>query len=576
MAYHKIHDTGKGKLRNRNTRVVAYCRVSTGNSDQKQSFQAQQDYYLHKFKEQGYTVAPTGLLHKLKGGDEFIEGIYADEGISGTSTKKRVAFLQMIEDAKKGLFDVIFVKSVSRFARNTVDGLRYCEELRAVGVAVMFEDYNVCSISEDKDFELSLFFSLAQKESQTKSYNVKWGIRRSQQAGTWVTQASFGYNKVGRDLEINEAEAEVVKEIFKIYIEEGWGFAKIASYLQNKGVPTKRNAKWNMRRINEILSNPIYKGVLRVHTIENRTIKDHSDKIMIPEDEHIVSIREDLRLVSDDVWEKANEQKSHRSAQMGAGSKPSRKYKYSSFLYCWGCGGAFRAKNIWRHQQTPLKYEKENIPKEYCCNTRDTYRRSVICPTQRRVSIRESRIDEIMAEQITKMKQDKSYLDNLFYVYEVVTRGFPKTEEEKAELYRRREDINTEIRLVLRRAMDKDTSVYDEILDELEKELEEINTEISKEETRQVAVQLDYDKYQKYLAKVDSIDPNNFTRVELQELFTRVEVLQLEQAIEGWNKGVATGLIFEYKFIDMPQMELVNRACAMGIPSLEMAEIVIV
>lgn len=561
-------------LRNRNIRVVAYARVSTGSEEQKQSFQAQQAYYLQKFREQGYTIAPTGLLHRLKGEDQIIEGIYADEGISATSTKNRVAFLKMIEDAKKGLFDMIFVKSVSRFARNTEDGLHYCEELRKVGVAVMFEDYNICSISEDKDFELSLFFSLAQKESQTKSYNVKWGIRRSQQAGTWVTQASFGYNKVGRNLVINEAEAEIVKEIFNIYLDEGWGFAKIASYLQEKGVPTKRGAKWHMRRIKEILSNPVYKGVLRVHTIENRTIKDHSDKIQIPENEQIVSYREDLRIVSDEIWEKAQEQMALRSSQMTSGNKPSRKYKYSSFLYCWGCGGAYRAKKIWRHKRDPIKYDE--IPVEYCCNTRDAYRKGVICPTERRITLRESRIDEIVAEQIIKMKQDRSYLDTLFSVYELVTRGIPKSEEEKAELYKRREEINKEIRIVLKRAMDKDTSVYDEILDELEDELKTVNGEISKEETRQTALEADLERYHKYLAKVDSVDPYNFSRVELQELFNRVEVLALEQDLKGWSKGVATGLIFEYKFIDIPQMELISRACAMGIPSLEMAEIVIV
>ena len=565
--------TGRN-LRNRNIRVVAYARVSTGSEDQKQSFQAQQEYYLQKFRELGYTIAPTGLLHRRRGKDQVIEGIYADEGISATSTKNRVAFLRMIEDAKKGLFDMIFVKSTSRFARNTVDGLSYCEELRKVGVSVLFEDYNVCSISEDKDFELSLFFSLAQKESQTKSYNVKWGIRRSQQMGTWVTQASFGYDKVGRDLVINEAEAEIVREIFSIYLDEGWGFSKIATHLHAKGVPTKRGGKWHMRRIAEILANPVYKGELRVHTLENRTIKDHSDKIQIPEEEQIVSYREDLRIISDEMWEKAQEQKALRSSQKISGSKPSRKYKYSSFLYCWGCGSTYRAKRIWRHKQDPIKYE--DIPLEYCCCARDAYRKGVFCPTERRIKIRESRIDEIVAEQIIKIKQDKSYLDTLFSVYELVTRGIPKTEEEKAELYKRREEINTEIRLVLKRAMDKDTSVYDEILDELENELKTVNGEISREETRHKAVEADLAKYHRYLDKLNSIDPYNFSRLELQDLFSRVEVLELERDLTGWNKGEATGLIFEYKFIDIPQMELISRACEMHIPFLEMEEIVIV
>lgn len=562
----------RSKIKARNTRVVAYCRVSTDNTDQKQSFEAQQAYYTHKFREKGYTVAPTGLLHRKKGNDEIIEGIYADEGISATSTKNRVAFLKMIEDAKKGLFDMVFVKSVSRFARNTIDGLSYCDELRKYNVAVMFEDYNVCSISEDKDFELSLFFSLAQKESQTKSYNVKWGIRESQKKGTWVTQASFGYDKVGRDLIINELEAEVVKEIFQIYLDEGWGFAKIASYLQKRDIPTKRNAKWNMRRINEILSNPIYKGTLRVHTIENRTIKDKSDKIQIPEEDHIVSQREDLRLVSDEIWQKAQEQKELRSKLMGNGHKPSRKYKYSSFLYCYSCGGAFRAKKIWRHAQKPQKYDV--IPVEYCCNMRDAYGKSTICTSERRIALRESRLDQIIKEQIEKIQRDKGYLEMLLQLYEIVTRGFPLTEEELAKLYQRKEDINIELRGILKRLAGKDTNIYDSLLDELEAELSEINAEINKAETRETAIKSDYERYKQYITMLDKLDPSNLSRLDLQSVFSKVEVVALEQDYK-WDYP-ATGLIFEYNFLGMPQIELIDRAIALGCPYALELEIVLV
>lgn len=564
----------RNKLKARKTRVVAYCRVSTDNADQKQSFEAQKDYYTHKFRAEGYTVAPTGLLHRKKGSDKVIEGIYADEGISATSTKNRVAFLKMIEDAKNGLFDMIFVKSVSRFSRNVADGVNYCDELRKYNVAVFFEDYGISSISEDKDFELALFFSLAQKESQTKSNNVKWGIRQSQLKGTWVTQASYGYDKVGKNLVINEKEAEIVKEIFNIYLNEGWGLAKIAKYLQNRNIPTKRNATWNMTRINEILSNPVYKGILRVHTIENRTIKDKTDKKIIPEDEHIVSEREDLRVVSDEIWEKANEQKRMRSNMMKKGHKPSRKYKYSSFLYCYNCGSAYRAKKIWRHKQKPKKYKNDEIPLEYCCSTRDQYGKDTICTCNKRIAIREHRITQIIKTKITELQKDKSHLEELFLVYTLITRGFPLSEEELQGLYTRRDEINSEMRGVLKRLAVSDSDIYDNLLDELEDDLKNINTQIIRAETRELAVKSDYDKYKKYIDLIDSIDPENITRLELQELFSKVEVLSMEQDF-GWENE-AVGLVFEYNFLGMPQMELVDKALQLGYPKTIELEVILI
>ena len=555
----------KSKLKNRATRVVAYARVSTGNEDQKQSFTAQQKYYLSKFKDEGYTIAPTGLLHRKNGNDSIIEGIYADEGISATSTRHRVAFLQMIEDAKRGLFDMIFVKSTSRFARNTEDGLHYCEELRKVGVAVMFEDYNVCSISEDKDFELALFFSLAQKESQTKSYNVKWGIRQSQKNGTWCTHASYGYDKVGKDLVINEAEAEIVKEIFRLYLEEEWGVAKIASYLQAKGIPTKRNGKtWRMNTIRGILANTIYKGELRVHVKENRTIKNKADKISIPEEEQIITQREDLRILSDEVWEKARAQREKRSFKMKNGEKPSGKYKYSAFLYCC-CGGSYRAKNIWRHKQAPKKYANLGyIPVEYRCSTRDAYRKGVLCTCARGIKIREETLDKIVSNQIRRLQDDKAYLDELFAINEMVVRGLPKDDEEKKALYNKRDEINTEIRGIIKRVAVSDSNIYDELLDELEEELKEVNIEISRTETRQRAIECDLERYKDYLSRLSKIDPDNFTREDMLYLFDRVNVMDMESELPDWDKGKATGLIFNYNFLDMPVIELVTRAIKMG------------
>lgn len=556
------------KLKNRTKRVVAYARVSTGNKEQKQSFEAQQEYYLEKFKNEGYTIAPTGLLHRKNGNDEVIEGIYADEGISATSTRHRVAFLQMIEDAKRGLFDMIFVKSTSRFARNTEDGLHYCEELRKCGVAVMFEDYNVCSISEDKDFELALFFSLAQKESQTKSYNVKWGIRQSQKNGTWFTKPSFGYEKSEEyGFVINEAEAEIVKKIFSLYLDDEWGTAKIASYLQAEGVPTKRAGKtWRMNTIRGILKNPIYKGELRAHVKENRTIKNKADKIDVPEEEQIVIPREDLRIISDEVWEKARVQREKRAFKMANGEKPSGRYKFSAFLYC-ECGGSYRAKPVWRHKQKPKKYaELGYMPMTYVCTTRDAYRKSVLCSCPKTINIREEKIEAVVSKHIKTLQNSRDFLDELFGINEMVVRGLPKNDEEMKALYDKRDEINTEIRGILKRIALSDTSLYDELLDELEEELKAVNSEIGKSETRERAIKIDGERYKEYLDRLAKVDADHFTREDMLYLFDRVEVRAVDRLMPDYRGGNTTGtaLIFNYNFLDMPVMELIKKAFSMG------------
>lgn len=229
-------------------RVAAYCRVSSASDEQLHSVKAQIDYY----KE--YITSNSNY--------EFV-GIYADEGISGTQTAKRDAFNRMIEDCRNGSIDMVITKSVSRFGRNTVDTLKYTRELKSIGIDIFFEKENIHSLDSEGEVLLTLISAVAQNESLTQSENVKWGIHRKYENGSIksVPCGKFlGYDKVDGQLIINEEQAEIIRRIYKDFL-DGYGFSQIANRLTADGIPSERgNAAWNLSSIKKMLTNEKYKG----------------------------------------------------------------------------------------------------------------------------------------------------------------------------------------------------------------------------------------------------------------------------------------------------------------------------
>ena len=195
-------EVGRGTGRRRKKRVAAYCRVSTDNAEQLNSYAAQKSYYIQKIEE-----TPEWEM----------AGIFADEGISGTSLKKRQEFNRMIEACKRGRIDMILTKSLSRFSRNTVDCLETVRMLKANGIGVIFEKENINTLTETSEFLITLFSGFAQAESESLSKNVTWGKQKSMQAGNVTIQYSkmIGYRK-GADgnPEIVPEEAAVVRRIY--------------------------------------------------------------------------------------------------------------------------------------------------------------------------------------------------------------------------------------------------------------------------------------------------------------------------------------------------------------------------
>ena len=232
-------------------RVAAYARVSTEQDAQQNSYEAQIEYYTNYI--QG------------KPDWEFV-GIYADEGISGTSYKNRTGFNRMIEDAKAGNIDLILTKSISRFSRNTVDSLTVTRELKAKGVEVYFEKENISSMDKTAELVFTMLSSIAQEESRSISENVRWGKQRSMEAGkVYVPYSAFlGYEK-GEDglLKIVEEEAKIVRRIYKRYL-EGASLNQIANELNTDNITTLKGNRWTKDGIRRLLTNEKYKGDARL------------------------------------------------------------------------------------------------------------------------------------------------------------------------------------------------------------------------------------------------------------------------------------------------------------------------
>ena len=229
---------------NRKIRVGAYCRVSTDSDEQELSYETQCEYYENYI-----------------GSHENWElvAIYSDEGITGTSTNKRSDFMRMIDDARAGKLDMIITKSITRFARNTVDSLMYLRILKEYNVDVYFEVENVHSL-EANEMLLTILSSVAQQSSEDKSESIKWGYQRQFEKGKVYAANMYGYKSNRGTLDIIEEEAEVVREIFSKYL-SGMSESKIARYLTENKVPKKNGStKWDSGTIGRMLQNEKYSG----------------------------------------------------------------------------------------------------------------------------------------------------------------------------------------------------------------------------------------------------------------------------------------------------------------------------
>lgn len=319
-------------------RVAAYCRVSTDDEEQKTSYEAQIGYYTEK----------------INSNPEWqMAGIFADEGISGTQAQKRPEFLKMIRLCRQRKIDVILTKSLSRFARNTVDSLGYIRELRALGIAVISEKENINTLTAESKMLITIMSCFAQAESESISKNVSWGVRQSFKNGNVPMQYArlLGYRK-GHDgnAEIISEEAEVVKEIYRCYL-DGMSMNLIADRLDEKGLTTKGGSSpYRKMVVQRILTNEKYTGdalLQKTYVTDCITKKMRKNNGELPmylvknHHEPIIS-RSDFNRVQEEMARRSAKRTiADKLTKTGQG-KYSAKYALSELLICGECGEHYR------------------------------------------------------------------------------------------------------------------------------------------------------------------------------------------------------------------------------------------
>lgn len=318
-------------------RVTYYARVSTDKDEQLHSLSAQVQYYSQYIQS-----CPNW---------SFLEG-YIDEGISGTSVNKRENFLRMIDDAKKGKFDFIVTKEISRFSRNTLDSIQFTQELLRCGVGVLFQSDNINTLLPDSELRLTIMASIAQDEVRKISERVKFGFKRAIEKGTVLgNNRIWGYQKQNGRLVIDEEEAQVVRLIFELYANQRMGIRAISGYLAEHGYENSKGNAFSFSTIRGILSNPKYKGFYCGRKSSKVDYKLNTIKTFAPEQWIMYKDEEAVPpIVSEELWEKANTILARRSAKQSAPDKSSyqNKYPYSGKILC-GIHGEPYYRSVYRY-----------------------------------------------------------------------------------------------------------------------------------------------------------------------------------------------------------------------------------
>lgn len=308
-------------------KVAAYARVSKESERLHHSLSSQVSYY-NEFIQKNPSW-------------EFA-GVYADEGISGTSSDQRLEFQRMLADCEAGKVDIILTKSISRFARNTVDLLETVRHLRDLGIEVQFEKEHIHSLSGDGELLLSILASFAQAESESISENIKWSKKKQAEQGIMTnTAAPYGYRCVDRQLVIIPEQAEVVKMIFEDYTENGLTAYDIADKLNDAGIPGQRGNHWQMCTIRRMLFNEAYKGDLlllkyyRPNPLVHKSVKNQGEQPMyLVENAHEA-------IISWEVFQKAQE-RLKQDGELGRYANKNVSWnEFTEKIICKGCGRYF-------------------------------------------------------------------------------------------------------------------------------------------------------------------------------------------------------------------------------------------
>ena len=475
-------------------RVAGYARVSTNLEEQATSYDAQVDYYTTMINSR-----PEWELVK----------VYTDEGISGTNTKKRAGFNQMIDDALNGKIDLIITKSVSRFARNTVDSLVNIRRLKEKGVEVYFEKENIYTLDSKGELLLTIMSSIAQEESRSISENVKWGIRKGFADGKVSLAYSkfLGYTKNEKgDIVIVPKEAEVVRRIYRMYL-EGFTQGKIAEILTNEGIPTPSNkSKWQYAVVDSILQNEKYKGsalLQKTFTTNFLTKNSKKNEGEIPqyyiEESH-------PPIINPYEWEQVQ---AERKLRYSSEVRPNKSSVFIGRIFCEECGATFGPKT-WhstdKYKKVIWRCNNKYRDKEHKCTS---------------PHIDETRLKEMCLEVINQVITNKKAIINDFELVKEVL--FKPVDESKLQ------QIEDEIRIIdelIKKHMEKatDSSVsHEAYIDEYESLVKRHNDAESRYNTLMEENEMRKTKYIAITSFIDTLKKCKELQLQFDEsLFNKI------------------------------------------------------
>ena len=480
--------------------IAAYCRVSTDKSDQLNSLETQKEFFLEYTKRTG---------------DNLIK-LYADEGISGTKIKNRMEFQRMLADAEKGLFDMVVVKDISRFARNTVDLLQSVRKLKSLGIETQFLTANMTSMG-NSEFVLTIFGALAQEESANTSKRIKFGKKMNAEKGR-VPNIVFGYDKTIGDyfnLSINENEAMAIRQIFQWYTEEGYGGSKIANMLNERGIKTKRGNNWSQNSVCRILTNEIYTGKIinGKEEIADFLTGQRKEK---NESEWFVTIRPELRIIEDEVFDKAQDILKDRHDSFNITHERQRnKYLFSTLIKCKECGWSFR--------RTVRQYKNTYV--RWVCSGHNG-KGADSCPNA--VTVDEEELIQALQEYFQEILSKKKKVINY------VIKEFQRVYKAKDENIEYEKQLNTELNK-LRKSREKYMDMYTDDLisrEELNEKIGGMRKEIERLENELKMVSYHLTKGEQLEAILNSTfkqleditDVHEMTNAQLKRLIQKIEV----------------------------------------------------
>ena len=436
----------------RQLRVAAYCRVSTEEEEQQSSYEAQCTYYTDKI---------------MTNPEWTMAGIFADEGISGTSTKNRDDFNRMIRRCRQKKIDLILTKSISRFARNTLDSLKYIRALRELGIGVIFEKENINTMEMDTELILTFMSAFAQSESESISANVRWGKKQAMKEGRVNSPVSrlygYGTNEAG-ELVIVPEQAEVVKLIFDRIL-AGYSLRMIRDALNADSIPAKGGKEWRESTVRGIITNEKYCGdvlmqkTFRQDFINRKAIKNTGQLPMYLIENHhegIVS-REKYDAVQAEMARRNAAKSPSKNAVTGMASYAS-KYALSERLVCGECGTLYRRCTWTRNGEKRVVWRcvsRLDYGKKYCHNS----------PTLDEAPLQQA----ILAALNTAMADKNSLIRQITDAMETEIIPFPGGTMSLGDIERRLRELEQQFQTLLEKATDDPAAYggqFKEILDE--------------------------------------------------------------------------------------------------------------